>query len=185
MWPSRFRSLTSVALLALAGAAGCSDGSGTCGPGMAPDTLSITAGADTITYGGLSGSPNQDCPDPTGPKSVVPLTIEGVQTGGTSRFTLCVPRPDKLAGGQPLGAAIPAIQVIDLGGMGTSCTYAIDLNTPPSGTAKATGLCSNGTSKAGFALTLDGTVSLTRTCGGVMDTISVALSGEVAVAGPP
>jgi hypothetical protein len=62
--------------------------------------------------------------------------------------------------------------------------YALDTTRPVTGTAKASGLCGNGSDHAGFSLVVTGGVSLKRTCGAAVDTIAVQLQGTVAVAGP-
>jgi hypothetical protein len=157
-----------------------------CGIGDAPATLAATstaAPAVTMTFASLSGSPNGDCPDHATP-GVISLTIE--TPPGDDIITLCVGRPDKLGGGLPFGTdAATTIQLVDLDGTdASSCTYSIDRNAPITGTAQADGLCSNGTDAAGFALTLDATLSLSQKCGTVTTSVPFALSGTVAVAGP-
>ena len=156
-----------------------------CGIGDAPATVAATSAAPAITliFISFSGSPNGDCPDPATP-GVISLTIETPQ--GTPPFTLCVGRPDKLGAGLPFGTdpATP-IELVDLDGTDASaCTYTVDRNAPITGTAQSDGLCSNGTDAAGFALTLDATLSLNQKCGTTITSIAFALSGTVAVAGP-
>jgi len=119
---------------------------------------------------------------------VIPLTIAGMQTdaGSTGLITLCIGRPDLLAG-QPLAlGAEPStdVHVVDLNGSAGGCTVTVNRGSPPGGTASASGLCGNGSDAAGFALTIDATVALTRTCGSTVDTVPVTLHGRVAVAGP-
>ena len=198
MSPSRFLSSTSAAWLAAtaATAAGCGgDSHGpadapidatSCGPGDAPAAgLVASAGAATLTYGHLTGGLNNDCPASDAPAGVVSLTIAGSQTDGTGVITLCVARPDLLAGhAQALGPddATAAVRVVDVTGTAGGCSFTVDRTQPPSGTATATGLCSNGRDAAGFALVLDGQLSLTRTCGATVDSIAITLHGRVAVA---
>jgi len=71
---SSFLSIISV----LVCANGCSDPD--CGPHGAPADLAISGANVSLSYGGLSGSPNNDCPDPGAPKGVVSLTICGELT---------------------------------------------------------------------------------------------------------
>jgi hypothetical protein len=181
----RFLSTTSVALLAAAPAAGCGDDS--CGPGGAPDVGLVASGdAVTLTYGQLRGGLNNDCPAQAAPAGVTSLTIAGTQADGGGGFvTLCVGRPDLLASGpQALGLDVAGVaaRVVDLGGAANNCSFAIDRSKPVTGTASATGLCGNGSDAAGFALVVDGALSLTRTCGATVDSVAIALHGRVAVA---
>lgn len=167
-----FLSSISLALLS-----GCSDDS--CGPGSAPDN-GLVAGdvANKLTFGGLTSSANNDCPDPSAPSGVVSLTVSGTQTDGTGFITLCIPRPDQLTAGTTLGSS--GVRIIDLMGQANGCDYKIETTRPVSGSAKATGVCDNGQS-GGYALTLDGHISLTKTCATSSETLAVNLSGTVAV----
>jgi hypothetical protein len=175
MSPSSFLSITS-ALLVLHGCSGDD-----CGPHNAPsDGLQITADTVSLTYGGLFAGANNDCPDPSAPRGVVSLTVQGTQVGGTGIFTICIPRPDKLMSELALGTDI---QLIDVTGSDASCSYAQDAGTMPSGNAFGMHVCNNGTSKAGFAMTFDGALGLQRTCGANVDVVPVQLTGTVAVAG--
>ena len=183
----RFRSATSLALLAAPGllVAGCGGGDDSCGPGSAP-AAGLTASGDavTLTYGQLSAGLNNDCPVSGAPAGVVSLTIFAMQTDGTGALALCVSRPDLLASGsQALGpdAAGSEIRVIDVHGAAQSCTFTVDRAKPITETATSKGLCGNGGDPAGFALTLDGALALTRTCGSTVDSVQVTLRGTVAV----
>lgn len=171
-----------LSLISLA-ASGCSDDS--CGPGDAPKVGLVAGSVDvTLTYGNMTSRAGNDCPDPSAPTGVVAVSIEGTQTDGTGIITLCVPRPDLLVhGGRSLGTTVSTadIRIIDLHGSSAACTYAIDSTRPPTGTGGASGVCGNGTDKAGFALELDGAISLRRTCGATVDTVAVKLTGTVAV----
>lgn len=164
-------------------ASGCSDDS--CGPGDAPKVGLVAGSVDvTLTYGNMTSRAGNDCPDTSAPAGVVAVSIEGAQTDGTGLITLCVPRPDLLVqGGRSLGTTISTadIRIIDLHGSSGTCTYALDSSRPPTGTGGAAGVCGNGTDKAGFALVLDGAISLRRTCGATIDTVAVKLTGTVAV----
>jgi len=185
---SRLRSLLNTSVgLALIGAAGCGGGSGdSCGPGDAPGTgLVASRDAVTLTYGNLVGGLNNDCPASDAPAGVISMTIHGTQTDGTGQITLCVARPDLLATqAQALGhdVAGAAVRIVDIEGSATDCSFTIDRMQPVTGNATSSGLClvngSNGIDPAGFALVLDGALSLTRTCGA---TVSVTLHGRVAV----
>ncbi len=175
---SLFLSCTSVV------AAGCSDDS--CGPGDAPKVGLVASSVDvTLTYGNMTSRAGNDCPDPSAPTGVVSVSIEGTQSDGTNGLiTLCVPRPDLLMdGNRTLGLTISSadIRIIDLHGSSGTCTYSLDSSRPPTGTGGGSGVCGNGTDKAGFALELDGAVSLRRTCGATIDTVAVKLTGSVAV----
>jgi hypothetical protein len=171
MWRLAFLSITS--LLA------CSDNpQPACGPGSAADTIDVVAGATTISYGDLSAGANNDCPDPMAPAGIVSITIER-PFDGNGVFTLCIKRPDKLAAGLQLGTDV---KVVDVTATSGGCSYLVDNSTPATGTAKATGLCKNGTDKAGFALVLNGTVTLSRMCGSTTDQVAATIDGTVAIA---
>ena len=180
------RSPTSLAIaVAIAAAlAGCGDGE-SCGAGTASKTgLTATGDNVALTWGTLTSGLNNDCPDSAAPAGVVSVTIFGFQSGGAGSITLCVSRPDLLAdGSQTLGhdAATAQVRIVDLNGDADICTYTIDRSTPVTGTATASGLCDNGSDPAGFAITLDGTLSFTRTCGTTIDSVQVMLRGSNAV----
>ena len=181
---SRFLSTTSLVFVAgTAAGAGCSDDS--CGPGGAPATGLVASGdAVTLTYGNLTGGLNNDCPASDAPAGVISLSIHGTQSDGTGRITLCVARPDRLASAsQALGLNVPGaeVRIVDLAGSASGCSFTIDGTQPATGTATSSGLCGNGSDAAGFALVLDGALSLTRSCATGDDSIRVALHGRVAV----
>jgi hypothetical protein len=161
---------------------GCSDDS--CGPGGAEEYGTLLSSSEvTLTFGALTSSQNNDCPDTVtpAPDGVVSLTLEGVQKDGPGRITLCISRPDLLADGQPLGTPI-GVHIIDLNGDDANgCHYAINSLRPIAGTATAKGLCDNGASKSGWALTIDGNVSLDRMCPTMSDTIAVVFQGTSAI----
>jgi hypothetical protein len=186
MSPSQFRSNTSclaAALLAVL-AGGCS-GDSQCGPMGAPSTGLVAASSTAaLTYGNLTSLAGNDCPDPAAPAGVVSLSIEGTQTDGTGLITLCIPRPDLLdSAPRSLGTSMSMadVRIFDLSGTADNCTLTLDATRPPTGTAIGLGVCGNGTDPAGFALDVDGAVSLKRTCGATVDTVAVTLSGRVAV----
>jgi hypothetical protein len=173
-----------VAVAVAAALAGCGDGE-KCGPGTASKT-GITATADnvTLTWGTFTSGLNNDCPDSAAPAGVVSVTIFGFQSGGAGSITLCVSRPDLLAdGSQTLGhdSATAQVRIVDLNGDADVCTYTIDRTKPITGTATASGLCDNASDPAGFAITLDATVSFTRTCDATTDSVQATLRGTNAV----
>ena len=158
-----------------------------CGPGtLATDAIVATSGADTMTYGEFRAGANNDCPAQDG-STVTSLTIFSAQPGGSGHLNLCIPRPDLLtAGDRTIGLDQVGgdIRIVDFKGStaGTpGCTYAIDRAQPPTGTGHATGLCDAGTSAAGFALTLSGGATMTRTCGTQVDTVLVTIAGTTSV----
>lgn len=176
------RCLSSISLLALL--AGCPGDGESCGPDGAPaEGITATAANVALTYGELSSLSGNDCPAPDAPSGVISLSIEGRQVGGTGLLTLCIPRPDLLDEGRALGTTqnMGELRIIDFSGAANGCTFTHDSSMPPSGTGTATGICKNGTDKAGFALELTGTVNLRRTCGATIDTVAVTLAGKVAV----
>jgi len=169
-----FLSITS-SLLLLA-CEGC--GGDECGPGAAPDFGLLASSADvTLNYGNLTSGANNDCPDPMAPSGVVSLTINGTQMGAASLLTFCIPRPDQLAGGVQLGSGF---RIIDLNGEANGCTFKYE-GAPVTGSAQAFGLCDNGKDAAGYSLSIDGFVTLKRTCPTTSDTVSLSLKGEVKV----
>lgn len=175
MWRLLFLSSISGGFLAT----GCGDDE--CGPGSAPAVGLIASSADvTLTYGNLSSGANNDCPDPDLPiGEIVSVTIEGTQQDGASIITFCLPRPDKLQTQDlPLGTGL---RIIDFNGEKDDCTYAFEGSRPVTGTVHSIGLCDNAKNPAGWALGIDGNISLRRTCPTTTDTIAVSLRGTVAV----
>jgi hypothetical protein len=170
--------------LAALGPAGCSDDN--CGPGSAASSgLVASAEMVALNYGGLSGLLGNDCPDPAAPPGVISLSIEGRQVGDPlGLITFCIPRPDLLMqGDRTLGLAVgnSDVRIIDLQGSADGCSFRLDSSRLPTGIAQATGVCENGDSPDGFALAVDGALSLRRTCGTNVDTVGVFLRGRVAV----
>jgi hypothetical protein len=165
----------------LAAASGCGDDS--CGPGDAPDTgLVASASGVQLGYGDLRSRAGNDCPEVDPTTGIVSLTIEGLQTDAfqtmTNLVTFCVPRPDKLADGVQLGSGF---RIVDFNGEADDCTFSVAQGSVPTGTARATGICDNGTHEAGFALTIQGNLLLRRECTTMTDMVAVALAGTVAV----
>jgi len=145
----------------------------------------VAAGGAVLTFGGLTSLAANDCTLPGMPNGVVSISLEGNQTDGSGRITLCIPRPDQLNGGmRSLGTAtsMAEIRIIDLNGAAQSCTFTIDSTQQPTGTGGAEGVCANGTDAAGFALDLDGGLMLRRDCSGTKDTVPATIKGRIAVA---
>jgi hypothetical protein len=186
--PTDVLALAGLVAAAALGATGCSDDA--CGPDGAPSSGLLASGdmvspAVSLDYGNLSGLLGNDCPDPAAPEGVISLSIEGRQTDDPAGLvTLCIPRPDLLMDGdRTLGTTLSNadVRIIDLRGTASGCTFVLDTTQPPTGAARATGVCDNGDSPAGFALSVDGAVSMRRTCGAATDIIGVTLRGRVAV----
>ena len=179
MWRSLFLSTTSL----LCFVACSDDGGGSCGTkGGAAFGLVATNGSDvSMTFGGMTSSANNDCPDPAGaPAGVISLTVVGTQSGGTGIVTFCIPRPDTLM--TTPGRLGFDVKIIDLKGDNASCTLKIDTTTIPSGNVTSDGMCNNGQGSAGYALAFEGHVVFTRMCNGTSDSVPAELSGTVAVA---
>jgi hypothetical protein len=135
----------------------------------------------SLTYGDLTAGANNDCPAADAPTGVVSLTVTGAQmstTAGAGLITLCIPRPDQLGSDVALGSAV---KIIDLTGTDATCSYTYDASHIPTGTVHGIGVCANGTDKAGFGLVFDGFVGLRRTCAGTTDSVSVGITGNVAI----
>jgi hypothetical protein len=171
--------LSSISLAVLALAPGCGDD---CGPGNAPDFGILATSADvTLNFGNFTSGQNNDCPPTGAPAGVVSLTVQGMEKDRPGLLTLCIARPDLLEDGSiPLGMA--GATIIDLNGTDEAgCSYTIDRSRPVAGTVSASGLCDYGANPAGYALTVDGNVSLSRNCVTTIDTIAVAFEGTAAV----
>lgn len=176
-------------VISLALATGCSGSGDSCGTSGAPSTGLVATNADnsaTMTFGDLHAGLNNDCPASDAPAGVTSLTVQGTQTdsGAQGFFTLCISRPDLLATqAQPLGlnGSTAAAQLVDTTGTANNCSLAIDTTQPAGGTVSANGLCEDGGDPAGFALIVEGTLHLQRTCNTTVDSIGVTLRGRVAV----
>ena len=165
-------------LLAIA-ASGCDD---TCGPGGAPDVGIVASSASVeMTYGNFSAGPHHDCTET--PPVVESLTFGGVQMGSGNLVTFCVPRPDQLRDGVPIGTGL---RIIDFAGEANGCSYCLSAGATD-GTARASGLCDDGTNSAGFALTLDGNIVVKEFCPAIVTCptggtdVTLRLSGTVAI----
>ncbi len=159
--------------------AGCSTEED-CGSGGAPaGDLEVAATGLSLRYQDLRARPNNDCPDPAAPAGVISLTLSGTTAGNDQAFvTFCVPRPDLLEGSRALGTEV---QVVDVFGSDSTCSYRQLRGSVPSGTVTASGVCSAGRDPAGFALDFAGEVSIERTCGANKDTLRATLTGKIAV----
>ncbi len=163
MWRSLF--LSSISLAA------CSSGPH-CGPGDAPTVGIVAMGTGvTLTYGNFTSSPNGDC-------GATSITIEGKTADNVGFFTVCVPHPENLPGGLAFG---PDANLVDTSGMASSCMFKIDSSMAPTGRISTTGECKNGTSSAGFAMTVTGNALLKPTMCAMTSSVPVTLSGTVAV----
>ena len=185
---SRCLSSTSALLLLLL--AGCPGDDAVCGFGEAPvDGIVVAAGADSFEYGGFQAGLNNDCP---GQDGVVSVTVFGAQVdpAGAAFLTLCLPRPDLLEAGtayplRPDVQPVPEgdrVQVIDVDAdHADDCTWSLDGGALDA-TASFEGVCDDGADPAGFALTLDGTVTLREDCPATPPVnVEVTLGGTVRV----
>jgi hypothetical protein len=187
---SRFLSNTSGALVALVLFAACAAcGDDECGPMGASDTGLTASSADvTIVYENLTSLAGNDCPDPDAPEGVISISIEGQQVGNPNGLlTLCIPRMDLMmvpGSGHTIGTSqsMADVRIFDMSGEDGGCTFAFDSSRPPTGNVGGIGVCDNGDSDAGFALDIDGNVSLRRTCGSTIDSVAVQFEGKIAVA---
>jgi hypothetical protein len=112
-----------------------------------------------------------------------------VDPAGAAFDTLCLPRPDLIEGGtdyplRPDVQPVPAgdrVQVIDVDAdLAGDCTWTLEGT--PSGTARFEGLCDGGADPAGFALTLDGSVTVREDCPATPPvSVDVTLGGTVRV----
>jgi hypothetical protein len=188
-------SLTSASLFLLASSAVACTGCGgeeTCGPGGEhDDAVAITGGSIAVEYENLEAGLNNDCPaeGQIPGEGITSLTIAGTQVGAAGFFTLCVERPDRMNAAQQLGPDELGnpVRIVDVSGQADGCTFRFDDTIEPSGTATGSGVCADetgasGGNELGFSLELSGELTLERTCGATIDSVSVTLSGRVIVA---
>jgi hypothetical protein len=174
------RILVALVVVALPFVAGCPGEE--CGiGGAAADGLTLTGSGVDVRYQAMTAGENNDCPDASAPVGVISVTIAGIQVGTSSGITFCVGRPDNLDSSMPLVYDGAGVEVVDVNAEHAGCTLRRNPSTPPTGTARATGICDNGVDPAGFALVVDGQVTIDRTCGPTMDTIVLDLAGTIAV----
>ncbi len=185
---SRFRSSTNLVALGAVAAAACAGcGDDECGPMGAPTSGLTASSADvTLVYQNLTSLAGNDCPDPDAPSGVVSISIEGHQEGNPAGLlTLCIPRMDLFTPGSShnigTSQSMADVRIFDLSGESEGCTYAFDSSRPPTGNVGGIGVCGNGDSDSGFALDIDGNVSLRRTCGSTIDSVAVQFAGKIAV----
>jgi hypothetical protein len=168
---------------------GCPGDDTVCGFGDAPVDGIVVASDDlSFAYGGFQAGQNNDCPAEDG---VVSVTVFGgqVDPAGAAFVTLCLPRPDLIETGTayPLTPDVQPVpdtdrvQVIDVDAdHEDDCAWSI--NGAPSGTASFEGLCGEGADPAGFAMTLDGAITLREDCPATPPVdVEVTLSGTVRV----
>jgi hypothetical protein len=167
-------------LLAISGS-GCGDDASCGSPGSAGFGLIVSSDAVSLVYGGMTAGANNDCPAADAPSGVISLTITGQQmtTWTPGLITLCIPRPDKLDATVMLGTDV---KLVDVTGIDSTCSYALESGHVPTGTVQGVGVCGNGTDPGGFGLVFDGFIGLTRTCPTATDSVSVGITGNVAVA---
>jgi hypothetical protein len=170
-------------LLAISGlAAGCSGDDSSCGsPGSAGFGMSVSSDEVNLVYGGFTASANNDCPGVNPPAGVISLTINGAQMStvpAAGLITLCVPRPDELGAAVQLGTDV---KIVEITGMDENCNYTLDSGHIPTGTVQGIGVCANGTDTAGFGLIFNGFIGLRRTCATTTDSVSVGITGNVAI----
>ena len=176
--------MMALSCVALAVATGC--GSDDCGPGDAPaNGVTGQIGSDTVGFGQFNSSPNNDCNVPGGGVS---LTLDGVQTAPTEtgvHITFCLPQPAELGKGPVSLADTTMVEVIDVFARVGDCITQIDRRAPPTGTIEFIGYCDGGTHSGGYAISLSGTVSGTRTCtssdAGAAEEVTIELGGSASV----
>jgi hypothetical protein len=176
-----------IAAAAIAALAACGDDTD-CGPGDAPASgITVATPDGAITYGAFTSSPNNDCTPADG--QLTSLTVDGVQQQPTpvGMFTphlaLCITRPER-TGADPVPFGLTdddPINLVSVNAEAGGCTFALDRSTAPEATATFTGYCADGSDPAGYAIELAGSVTLARTCGADIDTVTVELGGAAAV----
>lgn len=165
--------------------AACSgDDDGDCGPGDAAGDLAVVLPNDAeVSFGGLHAGANNDCPFEGAPTSI---TIAGTQSTpeGTGFLTLCLPQPDQIGSAAIDLDSGDLIQVVDLVGEDADgCEVRVD-RADGLGDAIATfeGVCDDGVHPDGFAVSLSGALTFSRTCGADLpELIDVVLSGRAPV----
>ncbi len=151
----------------------------TCGPeaGLV-NTAEAAVGGETVTYADWRASPNNDCGELNGPISV---TLEATQMGTNRGFTLCFPRPDKLSGSVDITNS-ELVQVIDVfADLPANCLVSLDRTKPGTGTIEFTGVCSDATDPAGFAMDMQFDIAVTISCDAGVSDERMAFSSAVAV----
>jgi hypothetical protein len=180
---SRFAVAVAVAVAALGAAVGCNGGE--CGPGEAPpDGVTVTVGAESVSFGGFSTSPNNDCPRQGHPTSV---TITGSQVQPqpaiAAFLTFCVATPDRIGSGPIELAGEDTVEVVDVQGDLDGCRLRRDRTRSLTGTIRFAGYCDDGLDPAGYAIELAAEVPGIRSCpDGDDEEVTIELTGQAAVA---
>jgi hypothetical protein len=173
-----------IAACAGAAAATACNGGGECGPGDAPaDGVTVTTPEGVAdSYGGFTSSPNNDC-TPMG-ASVTSISITGREVGGSSFFTVCIPRPDQV-GDAPLALGHEdqdEARLVDLrGDLASGCSLSIDRSRPIAATIAFRGWCGDGLDAAGYAIELAGEAPVVVTCMDGENAVTATLGGSAAV----
>ena len=166
-------------LAAIAALVACGGDGKTCGPGDAPaDGVVAMVGSATATYGNFTFGLNGDC----GSESVSTFATQTDATG-VLRFDLCVEHPDQLAQGLALGpdeqnAGVP-VHVVDFEGL-RGRLHVRHRSQPRRPARRRQGRYCGGAH--GFALSVTGSIPVTRTCGSTVDQITMTIAGSAAVA---
>lgn len=160
--------------------AACGSGDDSCGPGDAPAAgAALATDRGTVTYGGFTSSPNNDCPHPQG--ELTALTIDGTQVGVDGFFlTFCIPRPELIEAGEPIALGLTdddLVRLVNVNAELDGCLVALDRAAPPPATITFHGWCDDGGSSAGYAIELAGTIELTITCGGDTTALTATAGG--------
>jgi hypothetical protein len=158
--------------------AACGGGEDSCGPGdVTGSTITASSSPAAFTYEAFESSPNQDCPNPGSP---TPITIQGTQTDSGRPLVLCISQPETITAGEVYALSpTGVVRLIDLQAVDGDCNITAGTS---GGTAEFTGFCDDGTAAEGFALTMSGTISATKSCSGLPDeTIELQLSGSAVV----
>ncbi len=141
-----------------------------------------------MRYGGVTSSPNNDCPPAEGgPTS---LTVEATQVDpavdGRQSVVLCLPRPAEI-GPDPIELAdTRLVELVDVSArLDDECSLRIDYDQPATGTLTFLGYCDDGGHPAGYAITVAGSVGGRRICddgtGPTEEAVTVTLDGTFAV----
>lgn len=159
--------------------AACGGGDEDCGPGEVTGQLVGTVDGTELRYGEVTASPNNDCSVAGAPVS---LTLEARQEGTGRLLVFCLPRPDQLEGSIDLGD--DRLQLIDLFADADDCLLSLDRGRAATGQLGFAGVCANGTDPAGFALSIDASIPVVRSCPEGDDELVVDFTGEAPVTTP-
>jgi hypothetical protein len=171
--------LASLALLA----SGCGQDR-VCGPGDAPAAgVTTDIGGQVFSFGQFTSSPNNDCTPPDG--ELTSVTLDGLQIEPVppmqQHITFCLPRPEQLGDG-PIELPDERVQVIDVFANDGACQVSIDRAVTPMGTIDLTGYCDDAADPAGYAVSVDLAVGITRACGvDPPESLTVTVTGAASV----